>query len=126
MKITERDAQILLHLVKYTREIQDTIHYFAGDKNRFMHDHIFRNAVSMPLMQIGELAKRLLPGFTNECASIAWSQIIGMRNFFAHDYEGMNAEKIWDSALEDAPVLQRVCESILQENGIHIPPANED
>ena len=121
MTIAGRDLQILLHIVNYTLQIEKTIERFGMDENQFLSDCIYRNAVSMPIMQIGELAKRLSPEFRKECSAVAWNQIIGMRNFFAHEYADMNLSKIWIAATEDIPRLKNTCENILGENGVPIP-----
>lgn len=45
--------------IKYTDEIAETLVRFGNDKEDFDNDKVFRNAVSMPMLQIGELAKEL-------------------------------------------------------------------
>ena len=30
----------------------------------------------------------------------------GMRNILVHDYEGVNIGRVWDTAIEDIPVLR--------------------
>ena len=121
MKISERDAQVLLHIVEYAGLIEEAIGRFGNDFNVFKNDRIYRSSVSMFLMQIGEISKVLTDNFKKEYSSIPWSKIIGMRNFFAHEYEHMNIEKIWNSATKSVPELARVCRDILAENGFSIP-----
>ena len=57
MKVNDRDGQILQHIVIYCDEVNNTIKRFGNDKRSFETDYIYRNAVSMPILQIGELAK---------------------------------------------------------------------
>ena len=38
----------------------------------------------------------------------------GMRNVLVHDYEGVNVERIWDTAIKDIPVLRQSVEKYLQ------------
>ena len=33
-----------------------------------------------------------------------------MRNFFAHNYGSMDYERIWQTAIDDIPELQKYCE----------------
>lgn len=121
MKPDERDLQVLLHIAYHCCVIEETIRQFGKDKERFDNSIIYRNAVSMPLMQIGELVKHLSARFKETHPEIPWKKISGMRDYFAHDYFGMNIEQIWNTALESAPELNLQCRSILQENDIPIP-----
>ena len=59
MLLNNKYKQILLHILKYTDEITETLVRFGNDKEDFDNDKVFRNAVSMPMLQIGELAKEL-------------------------------------------------------------------
>ena len=124
MKPDERNLQVLLHIVYHCYSIEETIRHFGEDKEQFGNSIIYRNAVSMPLMQIGELVKHLSSSFKETHPEIPWKKISGMRDYFAHDYFGMNIEQIWYTALESAPELNVQCQSILQENDIPIPKRN--
>ena len=42
--------------------------------------------------------------------------IKNMRNMFAHQYKSMDIEQIWDTALNDVPVLENYCQSLIEEN----------
>ena len=41
-------------------------------------------------------------------------QARGMRNVLVHDYDGLNLERLWDTATQDIPVIKRVVESHLR------------
>lgn len=58
-----RDKTILEHIIRYCDEVEETVRQFSGEKDTFEENFIFRNAVSMPIMQIGELATRLSESF---------------------------------------------------------------
>ena len=38
----------------------------------------------------------------------------GMRNILVHDYDGVNIGRVWDTAIEDIPVLRAAAEKYLQ------------
>jgi uncharacterized protein with HEPN domain len=38
----------------------------------------------------------------------------GMRNVLVHDYDGLNLERLWETATKDIPVIKRVAENHLQ------------
>ena len=37
-----------------------------------------------------------------------------MRNVLVHDYDGLNLERLWETATQDIPVIKRVVENHLQ------------
>ena len=114
---TQRDADILRHMLRYCNEIHAALAAFGDSEEAFMENPVFRNAVSMPVQQIGELAKHLSADFIATNPQIPWRQIKGMRDWFAHQYLDMDAAVIWTVAKEDFPALQAFCDQWLTENG---------
>ena len=45
---------------------------------------------------------------------IPWRAVRGMRNLHAHDYENVDLEIVWNTLLEDIPVLKKNLARILQ------------
>ena len=86
---------------------------FSHSRSAFAESHVYRNAVSMGLMQIGELSGRLSDDFRNMHADIPWKQIRGMRNLFAHQYLGLDEDMLWNTSLEDVRMLQAFCDAVL-------------
>jgi len=85
---------------------------FGRDFDTFCRDYDYYDAVSMRLMQIGELSAGLTETFWRETGNqVPWMIMKGMRNQFAHAYIAMDKEIIWKTALEDIPVLLRFCEN---------------
>ena len=101
-----RDATILRHMLKYCREIDDALMFFGDDEALFMKSAVFRNAVCMPIQQIGELAKHLSSAFIEAHPQIPWRQIKGMRDWFAHQYMSMDNDVMWSVATDDIPPLK--------------------
>ncbi len=116
MKLNNRDEQLICHIARYCDEIEYALTQFHRDKSLFLSDPIFFNACCMPLMQIGELAKRLSNELLINNQDIPWKQIKGMRDFFAHDYLSMDKEIIWNTILKGIPSLSMKCQCILREN----------
>ncbi|MBR1486006.1 MAG: hypothetical protein IJ597_01965 [Synergistaceae bacterium] len=61
MLINNRDLQIVRKIIKYCNEVQLTHKSFQNDKQLFCDKEkgfIYRNSISMPILQIGELVKR--------------------------------------------------------------------
>ena len=113
MKIMERDKQILFHIIRYCDEIGETIATFGESEEIFTQKSWYRNAVSMAILQIGELANKLSDDFRENNPVIPWRLVIGMRNRFAHSYGSMNLSTIWQTAVESIPQLKQKCNEIL-------------
>ena len=101
-----RDREIISHIRRYCVEIELAQKHFGDDREVFLANPIYRNAVSMPIQQIGELTKHLSDVFIENNTQIPWSQIKGMRDWFAHQYFNMDIEVIWEVAIVDIPPLK--------------------
>ena len=110
-----KDIQLLEHIIRYCDEVEMALNEYGRNEERFKTNPVFRNACSMPLSQIGELAKHLSNEALSEMPNIPWRNVKGMRDFFVHEYNHMNAETIWEAALEDAPKLRQVCSDYLEQ-----------
>lgn len=112
MLLNDKYKQILLHMLKYSDEIAEALIRFDNDK-------VFRNAVSMPMLQIGELAKELNDDFRQEYPEVRVRGLVGMRNMFAHQYHNMDVDEIWNTAVIDIPLIANVIKKILADNGMN-------
>mgnify|MGYP003483332504 FL=1 len=105
-------------MIEHCEKIQKALDRFGDDFETFKNDDVLRDAVSMNLQQIGELAKKFSDEFLNATRpEMNWRAITGMRNLFAHDYGAMDIERIWETAVNDIPTLSEYCKSKL-ESGI--------
>lgn len=68
----------------------------------------------MCIIQIGELANRLSDKTKESSPNIPWRAIKGMRNLHAHDYENVDMEIVWNTLLEDIPMLRESLKKLLQ------------
>ena len=76
-----------------------TVH-FQEDKVLFCdqrNEVVYRNAVSMPLLQISELEKNLSDEFRADYSGIPWRDAMQMRDLFAHHYGAVDYEQMWDT-----------------------------
>ena len=110
-----RDREIVKHIVRYCDEVEATLALFGKSEAAFQGSFVFRNAVSMPIMQIGELSTRLSDAFIADSAQIPWRAIKGMRTFFAHQYGEMNFRLVWQTAVDRIPELKSACELLLAQ-----------
>jgi uncharacterized protein with HEPN domain len=111
------NKQVLEKILFHCRLISDYLKKHNYKYEEFLTDYEFFDAVSMREMQIGEVSKNLSEDFRNETSDkIPWHEIKGMRNLYAHHYDDMKIEDIWDTAVNDIPILQTFCENYLQEH----------
>ena len=109
------DYQRISHIKNYCKDISDFMERF-GDYQQFTTDRAYRNAVSMCILQIGELANGLSNEFREETKdSMQWGLIRGMRNWVAHSYQNMDIEIIWDTISNSIPVLAEFCGKMLEQ-----------
>lgn len=84
--MNQRDKAILIKITDYCLEIKGTHDYFKQDKSLFTNEKsgfIYRNSITMPILQIGELAKMLSTDFLNKYTAIPWKMIMRMRDLVA-------------------------------------------
>lgn len=63
-------------------------------------------AVEMGLIRIGEGVARLPAELRDEHPAQPWRQIIGMRNFAAHQYDDLDPGRVWRTVTRDVPALR--------------------
>ena len=113
--MANRDQSVLQHIKSHCDDIEAFIQRFGRDFGIFTSDKAYFNAVSMGILQIGELAGSLSEEYRDKTSgTIPWSNIKGMRNIVAHDYGSVDEELLWETATEDIPVLLEFCNSELE------------
>ncbi len=111
-----RDLTLLLHMLKYTKEITD-LNLIKITFDDFKSNYVIRNSVSMDIMQIGELSTHLSEEYVSKSSKeINWKAIRGMRNRFAHGYFTMDYKIIYETALNDIPELQQFLIKEIENN----------
>lgn len=106
----KKDWQKLLHIRTHCEDVASFLERAGNDREAFLHDRLYFNAVSMCILQIGELANGLSEDFRKQTRSeIPWDMIRGMRNWLAHAYGEIDEEMIWNTAVEDIPKVLAFC-----------------
>lgn len=111
----KRDARVLHHIYAYCNEIAETVERFGNSFQIFAADAIYRNAIALPVMQIGELTTHLSADFKAEYTDVPWNQMKALRNVVAHHYGKIDAESLWETVVEDIPALKQYCNEILSD-----------
>ena len=96
-----------LDIIKFTGEIENA--------DAFAANRLYRKAIVMSILNIGELAKNLPHEFKSEYNVIPWKKIAGMRDIAAHGYHVMDDDIIWDVAINSIPELARFIQTWLND-----------
>ncbi len=116
--MNSRDEMILRKIISYCEEIRKTHVYFDYNEKFFKdkeNGYIYRNSITMPILQIGELAKNLSDDMRNESSSISWREIMGMRDVFAHHYGSLDFDIVWLTSTTEIVDLEEKVSGIIKE-----------
>lgn len=114
--LNEKDRSILEHIIEYCNEIAETIAMFDNTLETLNTNSVYKNAVSMCVLQIGELTKHITTEFRKAHTQIPWSQIVGLRNIAAHHYKRFTMERLHAIITISVPELKDYCQKVLDEN----------
>ena len=115
MNAKDRDRSILRHILTYCEQIKLAVERFGRDFSVFERDPVYRNAVALCILQIGELVGHLSDDFKETYAQVPWRQIKLMRNIVAHRYGTVDNAITWEVVENDIPRLREFCRQLLDE-----------
>jgi len=113
--MNNRDIYILERIIQYCNEINETSNHFGNSYECLINNSIFKNAVSMCILQIDELTTHLSGEFKQKYNDMPWQDIKAMRNIAAHKYGSFDMTKVWETISEDIPELKMYCDRIINE-----------
>lgn len=116
MDVSLRDREIIEKISRYCIEIDEAHVAFQKSYDAFVSKSVYRNAVCLCLMQIGELANHLSDEFKETYREIPWRAIRGMRNVVAHEYGKIDTDTVWETAKDGVDELTQFCEQILRKS----------
>jgi uncharacterized protein with HEPN domain len=109
--MSDRDKLVILGMLEAIGKIEkiasdiDSLETFENDFKSF-------DACLMNFIVLGELVLRLNNEFITKHSDIEWHKIKAFRNMVAHDYFGIDAEKVWDIIQNKIPQLRLSLEKI--------------
>lgn len=115
--MNQKDKLLLIKIMNYCAEINDTHDYFKQDKELFKNEKlgfIYRNSITMPILQIGELSKMLSAELLDQYTKIPWKMIMRMRDIVAHHYGSLDYDIVWNTSVSDIPKLHLEIAEILK------------
>ena len=107
--MNNRDSIVLKKMIQYIEEIEATIEQLGITKQSLDENFIARNAVSMCILQIGELTGKLTDEFKEKNNLMPWRDIKAMRNIAAHNYGEIDTEILWETITGDIQELKSYC-----------------
>lgn len=81
-----------------------------------MQDERTARAVSMTLINIGELVKTLTDETRAAHPHIPWQAIAGMRDVSAHKYQTPRREDVYKTCVEDVPYFEKQISDMLKND----------
>ena len=105
------DSTRLYHMLDASREAI----LFVQEKSRddLESDRLLSLALVRLLEIICEAASKVSPEKKANLPQIYWKQITGMRNRIAHAYFGIDLDVVWQTIVEDLPLLIAELEKII-------------
>ena len=79
----------------------------------FLSDEKLKRAVSMTIINIGELIKLVSDEMRAAHTEVPWKDAAGMRDVTAHRYQTLRMEDVYSSAVRDFPMIREQIQSIL-------------
>lgn len=76
------------------------------DLDAFVADIRTQWAVEMGLIRIGETINRIPDAVLDRFPGQPWREIVGMRNFAAHQYDDLDPRRVWRTVTTDVPALR--------------------
>jgi uncharacterized protein with HEPN domain len=99
----ERDLQSLLDMLQSARIV---INYVASrSPNDLKTDLQLQDATIRRLLIIGEASRRVSEATRQTLPNIPWAAISGMRNRLVHEYDEIDLNVVWDTAINNLPIL---------------------
>ena len=72
----------------------------------FLSNEMLKRAISMTVINIGELIKNIMPELRSDHPDIPWKAIAGMRDLTAHKYQTLRMEDVYYTVKNDFPNLK--------------------
>lgn len=88
----------------------------SSSLEEFESDEKLKRAVSMTVINIGELIKSITDVTRKEYPHIPWKAIAGMRDIAAHKYQTLRMEDVYNTVRNDFPALREQLNELNENN----------
>lgn len=108
-----RDDINCLELIDHS--ISKIFEYVSGiDEDVFLRNDMLKDACLMRLITIGENGGKVSNELKEKFKEVEWQLMKAARNFFAHAYEHINWNYVWDTINDILPILKPKIERIIE------------
>lgn len=82
-------------------------------EEEFLKDEIFKRALSMTVINVGELVKTVTEDMRTAHKEFPWKAVAGMRDVTAHRYQTLRMEDVYVTVHDEYPELLQMLQRIL-------------
>jgi uncharacterized protein with HEPN domain len=116
MRHSARDLSALRHIIYYCDEIDTAVGKHGLTLDKVKADPLYKNALAMGILQIGELVNVLSDDFKAVSSdSVPWRDIKRMRDKAAHHYGSFDTDTLWETVTNDIAPLRDYCTRYIKE-----------
>ncbi|MBP3816465.1 MAG: DUF86 domain-containing protein [Firmicutes bacterium] len=109
--MNHRDKIILVKIISELNIALELISDTSQDD--FTDNEMQKRAVSMTVINIGELVKSVTNETRTQYPEIAWREAAGFRDIAAHAYQTLNMGDVYNTVLNDFPKFKQQIQEIL-------------
>lgn len=113
MRERARDKGRLQNIIDYSNNVTMLIEGYSFDD--FMADKRTYYSVMKNVEIVGEAAFMLSKDFKNEHPMTPWKIVQGMRHVLVHDYANIDIKELYNTAVNDIPLLKQQVEKYLAD-----------
>lgn len=106
------DLLYVFHVLDCIRRIEK---YCANGEESFRLSDLIQDGVLRNLQVLAESTQRLSDTIKMRHSEVDWRAIAGFRNVLAHDYLGINLERVWQVVSVQLPDLKAQVEEMQRE-----------
>ena len=113
MREKSRDKGRIEDIIRYSENIRKMIDGVSFDK--FKNDILIYYAVMKNVEIVGEAAFMLSNEFKESHPQTPWKVVQGMRHYLVHGYANIDSTELYNTAVNDIPILKKQAESYINE-----------
>lgn len=113
MREKARDKGRLQNIIDYSNNVTMLIEGYSFDD--FLADKRTYYSVMKNVEIVGEAAYMLSKDFKNEHSMTPWKIVQGMRHVLVHDYANIDIKELYNTAVNDIPLLKQQVEKYLAD-----------
>lgn len=113
MGMTEKDT---LHIVAIVRALTDAQRFLGPlSAEEFADNDEKQNAVAMAIARAGKHVKKLSKEFRESESGVPWRGVSGMRDWIAHDYDGLDFDRLYYAVTHEVPEALAVLQPYVEQ-----------